>query len=101
TAGAGPAVLSRLTIQAQLAAGQLVHIPLQAPAITRPLTAIWVGPHRPVGPATALLRIATHMPCTATDIGSKSVLMHGSCSAPCLLSVLPLRGRDDPERDSS
>src|SRR5699024_1479091 len=69
TAGAGPAVLSRLTIQAQLAAGQLVHIPLQAPAITRPLTAIWVGPHRPVGPATELLRIATHMPCTANDIG--------------------------------
>src|SRR5699024_433467 len=101
TAGAGPAVLSRLTIQAQLAAGQLVHIPLQAPAITRPLTAIWVGPHRPVGPATELLRIATHMPCTANDSGYRSFRMQCGCSAPCLLSVLPRRGRDDPERDSS
>src|SRR5699024_6178392 len=69
TAGAGPAVLSRLTIQAQLAARPLVQLPLHAQAISRPLTPFLAGPDRRVGAAVELFRIATHTPCTAHDLG--------------------------------
>lgn len=58
TSGAGPAVLSELAIRPQLDSGELLHIPLQGPKVSRPLTAVWSGPRRLAGPAAELVRVA-------------------------------------------
>lgn len=58
TAGVGPAVLSRLAIRAQLDSGELLHVPLDGPRISRPLTAVWPGPRRLAGPVAELVQIA-------------------------------------------
>lgn len=57
-AGAGPAVLSSLAVHAQLQSGELVRVPLAEAPLRRPLTAVWTGPHRLVGPVAELVAIA-------------------------------------------
>lgn len=60
-AGAGPAVLSILTVRDQLAQGTLVQVRLRDLRIIRPLTAIWRAGAEPAAPAAAhLLRLAAH-----------------------------------------
>lgn len=56
--GAGPAALSRLALQSQLASGELLRVPFEGQGITRPLTAVWAGPQRLTGAAAALVSIA-------------------------------------------
>jgi DNA-binding transcriptional LysR family regulator len=46
-AGIAPAVMSLRTVDADLAAGALVRVPLLGPPLTRPLRAIWSRPLRP------------------------------------------------------
>lgn len=62
SAGVGPAVLSRLAIRDQLSSGELLHVPLEGPRISRPLTAVWPGPRRLTGPAADLAQIAATPP---------------------------------------
>lgn len=64
TAGAGPAVLSTLAVRPQLDSGELLRVPLDGPAVYRPLTAVWSGPHRLTGHTAELVRIAaaSHAP---------------------------------------
>lgn len=57
-AGAGPAVLSRLVVSADLAAGTLVEVPTTGIDLGRTLRAVWRTGTRPAGPAADLLRIA-------------------------------------------
>lgn len=56
--GAGPAMLSRLALQAQLASGELLRVPFEGQGISRPLTAVWSGPQRLAGAASVLVAVA-------------------------------------------
>lgn len=56
--GAGPVVLSELTIRAELASGQLVAVDVAGVDLRRPLTALWRPEHRMSAGAEALFRIA-------------------------------------------
>lgn len=58
TAGAGPALLSRLAVRHELDTGEVLEVPLQGPAVTRPLTAVWPGPRRLTGASAELLQVA-------------------------------------------
>lgn len=58
-AGAGPAVLSRLAVAADIEAGRLVAVSVAGVELTRELRAIWPEGPAPAGRARALLRIAT------------------------------------------
>lgn len=48
--GLGPALLSRLVVADDLQLGRLVEVPLDADAVTRPITALWRGGARDLGP---------------------------------------------------
>lgn len=56
--GAGPAVLSTMAVQEDLAAGRLVRVPVTGIDLTRRLRAVWPHQQRPTGPARDLLAIA-------------------------------------------
>ena len=55
-AGVGPAVLSRLAVEAELATGRLVVVALDGVAIERTLRAVWSRATVPSAGADALLR---------------------------------------------
>lgn len=57
-AGAGAAVLSRLAVATDLAAGRLIDVPVSDLDLRRNLCAVWPHHLRPKGPAEALLEIA-------------------------------------------
>lgn len=57
-AGAGPAVLSRLVVAAQLASGELVEVQLRDVKLERRFRAVWTGPRQLSGRAGQLLRVA-------------------------------------------
>jgi DNA-binding transcriptional LysR family regulator len=58
-AGAGPAVLSRLVVAEDIAAGRLRAVPVADLALTRSLRAIWLGSRTPpAGPVRDLIGIA-------------------------------------------
>jgi DNA-binding transcriptional LysR family regulator len=57
--GAGPAVLSALTVQEDLAAGRMVEVPVTGADLHRRLHAVWAKDRRLTAAATELLRIAT------------------------------------------
>ncbi|MER7009759.1 LysR family transcriptional regulator [Dactylosporangium sp. NPDC000555] len=56
-AGSAPAVLSRYAVEAELAAGQLVAVPVVDLSLMRTLRAVWPRGRRLTGAATALLRV--------------------------------------------
>lgn len=56
--GAGPAVLSELSVRDELAMRRLVSIPVDGVSLTRDLRAVWPTGHRPAGPARDLLSLA-------------------------------------------
>lgn len=56
--GAGPAVLSRLAVAAELADARLVEVRPDGITLDRDLRAVWPEGHKLVGPAAALLHIA-------------------------------------------
>ena len=56
--GAGPAVLSGLTVADQLASGQLVAVLVHGHPLRRRLRAVWRPPLPPRGPAAELLEVA-------------------------------------------
>ncbi|GAA1526485.1 LysR family transcriptional regulator [Nocardioides humi] len=56
-AGAGPAVLSRLSVADALAAGTLLEVPLDLD-LGRELRAVWTGPRRLTGVAADLVAVA-------------------------------------------
>jgi DNA-binding transcriptional LysR family regulator len=56
--GAGPAVLSALTVQEDLAAGRMVEVPVADADLHRRLHAVWPKDRQLTGAATELLRIA-------------------------------------------
>lgn len=58
-AGAGPAVVSNLAVDDDVAAGRLVMVDVRGADLTRLLRAIWPTGQRPGGPARDLLRIAS------------------------------------------
>ncbi len=58
-AGAGPAVLSTLAVQSDLAGGTLVELAIAGLDLTRHLTAIWLRSHRPSEPSRWLLENCT------------------------------------------
>ncbi len=58
-AGAGPAVLSNLAVDDDIAAGRLAPVPLTGADLTRQLRAVWPEGQRPAGPARDLLHIAS------------------------------------------
>ena len=58
SAGAGPAVLSSLAVQDDLAAGRLVAVAVEGLDLRRSLRAVWPAGQRPAGPARDLLAIA-------------------------------------------
>jgi DNA-binding transcriptional LysR family regulator len=55
-AGSGPAVLSRLAVEGELATGRLIIVDLDAETMTRSLRAVWSRAIVPSSGATALLR---------------------------------------------
>ncbi|WP_329134498.1 LysR family transcriptional regulator [Streptomyces sp. NBC_01476] len=57
-AGAGPAVLSAVTMRADLAGGRVVEVPVTGADLHRRLRAVWARGHRLTGAAEELLRIA-------------------------------------------
>lgn len=59
--GQAPAALSGLAVRHELASGELLRVPLDVP-VSRPLTAIWLGPRRLTGHAARLLEIARTSP---------------------------------------
>jgi molybdate transport repressor ModE-like protein len=60
-AGAGPAVLSELTVAEDLASRRLIRVPVEGVNLRRSLRAIWLGgPYPPVGAARDLLAYVTH-----------------------------------------
>lgn len=62
-AGAGPAVLSELSVRDDLDDGRLVAVDVPEVDLSRALRAIWVGPrHPPAGPVRDLLAHVTHRP---------------------------------------
>ncbi|RNL60797.1 LysR family transcriptional regulator [Nocardioides marmoriginsengisoli] len=56
-AGAGPAVLSRLSVAEALATGAVLEVPVDLD-LGRELRAVWTGPRRLTGPSADLVRIA-------------------------------------------
>ncbi|HET8767029.1 MAG TPA: LysR substrate-binding domain-containing protein, partial [Pedococcus sp.] len=58
TAGAAPAVLSRLAVVDAVAAGDLVVVPVQDLSMRRRLRAVWAGGRRPVGHAADFVAVA-------------------------------------------
>lgn len=58
-AGAGAAVLSNLTVEHEIRAGELVRVPVQGVTLTRTLRAVWQRHLTAAYPVTALLEIAT------------------------------------------
>lgn len=56
--GVGPAVLSSLAADDELAAGRVARVPTAGVDLTRRLRAVWSRGTSPAGPARALLRIA-------------------------------------------
>ena len=58
-AGFGASVLSRLSVEWELAQGSLVAVPTPELNLTRSIRAIWPGPRRPIGAGGALLSIST------------------------------------------
>ena len=58
-AGAGPAVLSRLAVQDDLADGRLVRVDVAELDLRRALRAVWVGPPQP--PAGAVRDLVSHI----------------------------------------
>ncbi|MBM9509382.1 LysR family transcriptional regulator [Actinacidiphila acididurans] len=56
--GAGPAVLSAVTVREDLAAGRVVEVPIGDADLRRRLHAVWAEDRRPTGAADLLLRIA-------------------------------------------
>ncbi len=61
-AGAGPTVISKLAVRAQLESGELLQVQIQGVRVRRPLTAVWTGAHRLSGPAGELLSVAVEEP---------------------------------------
>jgi DNA-binding transcriptional LysR family regulator len=61
-AGIGPAVLSAVTVEDDLALGYMVEIPIADVNLRRRLRAVWPKGQPLVGAADALLRIALHHP---------------------------------------
>lgn len=57
-AGEGPAVLSRLAVERELAEGLLAEVPLADGSLLRELRAVWRADEPPTGSAAALLAIA-------------------------------------------
>jgi DNA-binding transcriptional LysR family regulator len=57
-AGAGPAVLSAVTVRDDLAEGRMVEVPVDGVDLHRRLRAVWPKGRRLVGAAEELLRIA-------------------------------------------
>ncbi|GGL94274.1 LysR family transcriptional regulator [Nakamurella endophytica] len=57
-AGAGPAVLSTMAVENDVAANRLVVVPVADVDLSRQLRAVWPRGRRPAGPAGDLLRIA-------------------------------------------
>lgn len=57
-AGAGPAVLSDLSVTADVAAGRIARVPTKGIDLARRLRAVWPVGQRPSGPARDLLGIA-------------------------------------------
>jgi DNA-binding transcriptional LysR family regulator len=58
--GAGPAVLSAVTMREDLAAGRAVEVPVSGVDLRRRLRAVWARDRRLTGAADALLRIAVN-----------------------------------------
>lgn len=58
-AGAGPAVLSRLSVEDDLASGRLHAVPVSGIALRRDLRAVWTGARTP--PAGAVRDLLTHV----------------------------------------
>ena len=56
--GTAPAVLSELAVQAELATGQLVAVPVDGLDLGRALRAVWLPERRPEGAAAELVRTA-------------------------------------------
>jgi DNA-binding transcriptional LysR family regulator len=59
-AGAGPAVLSAVTVRDDLAEGRMVEVPVDGVDLHRRLRAVWPKGRRLVGAAEELLRIAAN-----------------------------------------
>ncbi|MDJ1132242.1 LysR family transcriptional regulator [Streptomyces iconiensis] len=55
--GAGPAVLSELAVGEELSGRRLVEVPVEGPALSRALRAVWPRGSRPTGPARQLLSL--------------------------------------------
>lgn len=58
-AGTGPAVISELAVATELAEGRLVTVDVADVTFRRTLRAVWPGGRKLVGPAAALLSLAT------------------------------------------
>ncbi|AIR97349.1 LysR family transcriptional regulator [Streptomyces glaucescens] len=56
-AGAGPAVLSELSVREELSTRRLVSVPVDRIGLRRDLRAVWRAGHRPAGPARDLLSL--------------------------------------------
>ncbi|MEV5319819.1 LysR family transcriptional regulator [Streptomyces sp. NPDC052687] len=56
-AGAGPAVLSELSVREELSTRRLVSVPVDRVSLRRDLRAVWRTGHRPAGPARDLLSL--------------------------------------------
>jgi DNA-binding transcriptional LysR family regulator len=57
-AGTAPAVVSRLAVEGELAAGRLVVVEVDGVDLDRKLRAVWSAAHAPDGPAADLLALA-------------------------------------------
>ncbi|MEO7125499.1 MAG: LysR substrate-binding domain-containing protein [Nakamurella sp.] len=57
-AGAAPAVLSELTVRADIAAGRLIPVEVVGLLLSRKLRAVWLRGSRPSGAAAALVELA-------------------------------------------
>lgn len=58
--GDAPAVISAFAVEAELASGRLVEVPVDDLDLTRELRAVWPRGRQLLGPAAALLRVAVH-----------------------------------------
>ncbi|MBO0819210.1 MAG: LysR family transcriptional regulator [Actinobacteria bacterium] len=56
--GDAPAVISAYAVEAELATGRLVEVPVDGLDLTRKLRAVWPRGRRLLGPAASLLRVA-------------------------------------------
>jgi DNA-binding transcriptional LysR family regulator len=59
TAGTGPAVLSALTVEAELRSGQLVAVPCPELSLERTIRAVWTSARSLSPSATRLIAIAS------------------------------------------